>query len=41
VEIPCYTWRGRALVRLSVQGYNDQADMDRLYAGLAALLGST
>ncbi len=38
VEIPCYRWQGRPLVRLSVQGYNDRTDGDRLIAALGDAL---
>lgn len=34
VEVPCYRWRGRCFVRVSVQGYNDRGDVERLIAGL-------
>lgn len=35
VEIPCIEWRGRQLLRLSIQGYNTRADIDALLAALA------
>lgn len=38
IEIPCFTWQGRAIARVSAQGYNTQADMDRLIKALDALL---
>ncbi len=38
VEVPCFLWNGRRIVRVSVQGYNTQADLDRLVEGLEALL---
>jgi isopenicillin-N epimerase len=38
VEIPIVTWNGRPLVRISVQGYNTQADVDALVEALARLL---
>jgi isopenicillin-N epimerase len=38
VEIPCYRWRGRPFARLSVQGYNDRTDGDRLIAALGDAL---
>jgi isopenicillin-N epimerase len=34
VEVPCYWWRGRPLLRVSVQGYNGPADLDALDAAL-------
>jgi isopenicillin-N epimerase len=40
IEIPCFDWQGRAIVRLSVQGYNTQAEMDRLVAALADWLAA-
>jgi isopenicillin-N epimerase len=39
VEIPSHTFKGRNYVRLSVQAYNDQEDMDRLVVGLREILG--
>jgi isopenicillin-N epimerase len=39
VEVPIVTWGGRHLVRISVQGYNTPADVDRLLQGLGRLLG--
>ncbi len=38
VEVPLTEWSGRKFVRISVQGYNTQADLDRLQEGLKALL---
>lgn len=38
VEAPVITWNGRQLIRISVQGYNTPADIDRLLEGLRALL---
>jgi isopenicillin-N epimerase len=39
VEVPCYRWRGRCIVRVSVQGYNDRADVERLVDGLRRFFG--
>ncbi|MCB8923143.1 MAG: aminotransferase class V-fold PLP-dependent enzyme [Ardenticatenaceae bacterium] len=39
VEIPLTQWQGRKFIRLSVQGYNTQEDMDALVAGLAVFFG--
>ncbi|MBU0492401.1 MAG: aminotransferase class V-fold PLP-dependent enzyme [Chloroflexi bacterium] len=38
VEIPITTWNGRQFVRISVQGYNSQADVDTLVAALKVLI---
>lgn len=38
VEIPVSSWQQYKLIRISVQGYNTPADMDRLLAALSALL---
>jgi isopenicillin-N epimerase len=44
IEVPIVRWTGvngdgpRAFVRLSIQGYNTQADVDRLLEALSALL---
>jgi isopenicillin-N epimerase len=38
VEIPLVQWKGQQLVRISVQAYNSQADIDALLQALALLL---
>lgn len=38
VEIPVISWNERKLIRLSVQGYNSRADMDRLLFALKKIL---
>jgi len=38
IEIPCFTWGAHHIVRVSAQGYNTQADMDRLVQALTQLL---
>ncbi|MFZ2420162.1 MAG: aminotransferase class V-fold PLP-dependent enzyme [Anaerolineae bacterium] len=38
VEAPIITWNGEPFVRVSVQAYNDQADIERLVAALTVLL---
>ena len=38
IEIPLIEWYGHKFVRISVQGYNTQDDLDALYYGLKALL---
>lgn len=38
VEIPCIEWNEQQFIRISVQGYNTEADIDRLLEGLTALL---
>jgi isopenicillin-N epimerase len=38
VEVPLTRWRDRDFIRISVQGYNDEADLAQLMAGMAALL---
>lgn len=35
IEVPFTLWRGRWHVRVSIQGYNDQADVDRLLGALS------
>ncbi len=34
VEVPVYAWNGRTVLRVSMQGYNDHADVDALIAAL-------
>ena len=38
IEIPCFTWGGYHIVRVSAQGYNTQAQMDHLVNALTTLL---
>lgn len=38
VELPVTDWGGRQFLRISIQGYNNRSDVDRLVAGLSALL---
>jgi isopenicillin-N epimerase len=38
IEVPIVTWQGRHFVRVSVQGYNSQADLDALVTALTRLL---
>jgi isopenicillin-N epimerase len=38
VEVPLTEWEDRHFVRVSIQAYNSERDVDRLVAGLAALL---
>lgn len=39
IEIPCTNWGGRHFVRISVQGYTTQADLDALVAALGESVG--
>lgn len=38
VEVPVTQWEGQTLLRVSIQGYNDEQDVDALLVGLAKLL---
>jgi isopenicillin-N epimerase len=38
IEVPLVEWHGNKLIRISVQGYNTQRDLDKLYLALSALL---
>ncbi len=38
IEIPCTEWQDRQFVRVSVQGYNTQADLDALLDALEGML---
>jgi isopenicillin-N epimerase len=40
IEIPCFKWKEHTIVRLSVQGYNTQAQMTKLFGALKELLPS-
>jgi isopenicillin-N epimerase len=40
IEVSCFERGGRALLRLSVQGYNDEADVERLLLALPHALSS-
>lgn len=37
IEIPCIDWNGRQFIRVSVQGYNDRADIEALIEALKAM----
>ena len=41
IEVPVTSWNGRALVRVSIQAYNTEADVDALAAGLRGLVRGT
>ena len=38
VEIPLIRWNGRQFIRISIQGYNDERDVDALLAALEVVL---
>ena len=40
IEVPLIEWNGRKFMRLSVQAYNSQEDIDVLLEGLKVLLRS-
>jgi isopenicillin-N epimerase len=40
IEIPVIQWQDRQFLRISIQGYNDQDDVDILLSALANLLAS-
>jgi isopenicillin-N epimerase len=40
VEIPCTEWHGQQFVRISVQGYNNQSDIDALVGALQKMLAN-
>ena len=40
IEIPCFEHDGRPLLRISVQGYNDESDIERLSAVLDDVLSA-
>ena len=40
IEVPIVDWKGRKLIRISVQGYNEPADIERLLHALPHLLST-
>ena len=38
IEVPITAWKDRALLRVSVQGYNSAADIDALVSAVSGLL---
>jgi len=38
IEVPCIDWNGQHFIRISVQGYNTEADLDALVTAMDALL---
>jgi isopenicillin-N epimerase len=38
IEIPCFDWQDHTIVRVSAQGYNTQAEMDKLVLALSVIL---
>lgn len=38
IEVPTFAWNGGSYLRVSIQGYNDEADVDALAAALSYLL---
>ena len=38
IEVPLYRWQGTPIIRVSIQGYNSQADIDKLVEALEELL---
>jgi len=38
IEIPVFSWQDRQLIRISIQGYNTQEDLDALLNALQVLL---
>ena len=39
IEVPAFWWHGRPILRVSFQGYNDEADANALLRALAAEMG--
>ena len=38
IEVPVYEWNKRSMLRVSIQGYNVQSDVDRLVSALEQIL---
>ncbi|HSJ86039.1 MAG TPA: aminotransferase class V-fold PLP-dependent enzyme [Anaerolineales bacterium] len=41
IEVPLVQWQDKQFIRISIQGYNDQNDVDKLLQALQALLPET
>jgi isopenicillin-N epimerase len=41
IEVPLVQWQDKHFIRISIQGYNDQADVDKLLEALKILLPQT
>lgn len=41
IEIPVSTWQNRRLIRISIQGYNSPADVERLLTALHAIFSAS
>jgi len=39
IEVPVIEWDGRKFLRISVQGYNTQEEVDALVEGVGRVLG--
>jgi len=40
IEVPILDWGGKKLIRVSVQGYNSQEDLEKMYEALGKCLGN-
>jgi isopenicillin-N epimerase len=38
IEVPCIEWNGQHFIRISVQGYNTEADLDALVTAVGEQL---
>jgi isopenicillin-N epimerase len=38
IDVPVFSWNGQPMLRVSVQGYNTQEDIDALVSALGKLL---
>jgi isopenicillin-N epimerase len=41
IEVPITEWQGKQFIRISIQAYNDQSDVDTLLHALSRLLPQT
>jgi len=41
IEVPCYQWEGKNIIRVSIQAYNTAEDIEKLVAALDQIIGES